>query len=130
MVLKILSHNTQGFNSPHKRKKAFQHYKRLGADIILLQETHFADSNHPNYFDKTYNQFYYTTFQNKTRGVAIFIRNTIVLDIQNLYKDPDSRYIIIKGLLNNKAIIIASIYAPNESQSHFFFQLFWNTKQI
>lgn len=45
-----------------------------------MQETHFSSSNHPNYFDKTYNQFYYTTFHNKTRGVAIFIRNTIILD--------------------------------------------------
>lgn len=124
MVLKVISHNVHGFNTPHKRKKAFQHYKRIGADIILLQETHFSSSRHSNYFDKTYNQFYYTTYNNKTRGVAIFILNTIIFDSQHIYKDPDSRYIIIKGQINNKEITIASIYAPNDSHSSFFQSFF------
>ena len=124
MGLKILSHNTNGFNSPHKRKKAFQQYKKLGADIILLQETHFASSNHPKYFNKTYNQAYFTTFDNKTRGVAIFIRNTVVFDIQNVYRDPDSRYLILKGSINNRDITIASVYAPNDTHTSFFSKFF------
>lgn len=73
------------------------HYKRLGADIILLQETHFSTSNHPQYFNKTYSQFHYTTFSNKSHGVAIFIRNFIIFYIQKIYKDADSRFIILKG---------------------------------
>lgn len=85
MGLRVFSHNTQGFNSPHKCKKAFRHYKRLGADIILIQETHFSTANHPLYFDKTYNQHYFTTYANKSRGVAIFIRNSIIFDIQHIY---------------------------------------------
>lgn len=124
MGLKIILHNVQGFNPPYKRKKAFQHYKRLGANIILLQETHFSSSNYPKYFEKTYNQFYYITFNNKTRGVAIFTCNSIILDIQNIYKDTESRFIIIKGSINNRTVTIASIYAPNESQSSFFTNLF------
>lgn len=120
MGLKIFSHNVQGINSPIKRNKAFKHYKRLGANIILLQETHFSTTNHPQYFDKTYSQFYYTTFSSKARGVAIFIRNSIVFDIWELYNDVDSRFIIIKGQINDKPLTISSIYAPNESQSIFF----------
>lgn len=89
-----------------------------------MQETHFSSSNHPKYFDKAYNQFYYTTFNNKTHGVAIFIRNYIILDIQNIYKEIESHFIIIKGSINNRTVTIASIYAPNESQSSFFTNFF------
>ena len=120
MGVTIISHNVQGFNSPHKRKKAFPHYKRLKADIILLQETHFAANNHPKYFDRTYSQLHYTTFTNKTRGVAIFVRNSIIFDVQKTFKDPEGSFIILKGSINNRAITIASVYAPNESQYMFF----------
>ena len=120
MGLKIFSHNVQGFNSPNKRKKAFKHYKRLGADIILVQETHFSAANHPQYFDKSFNQFHYTTYANKSRGVAIFIRNNIIFEIQNIYKDTDSRFLILKGSIDRRNVTIASVYAPNEAQSTFF----------
>lgn len=127
MGINIFSHNFQGFNSPHKRKKAFRHYKRLGADILLLQETHFSTPNHPQYFDKTFNQFHYTTFANKSRGVAIFICNSIIFKLQSIYKDVDSRFIIMKGSVNKRSITIASVYASNDAQTTFFnnFFPFW-----
>lgn len=124
MGLKVFSHNVQGLNSPNKRKKAFKQYKRLGADIILMQETHFSTSNHPQYFDKSFNQFHYTTFSNKSRGVAIFIKNSIIFEPQSIYKDEDSRFIILKGSINRRNVTIASLYAPNEAQTTFFTKFF------
>lgn len=79
----------------------------------MLQETHF--SIHPQYFDKTYYQFHYTTFTNKSRGVAIFIRTSIIFELQNIHKDVDSHFIIMKGSVNRFSLTIASVYAPNES---------------
>lgn len=76
--------NVKGFNSPQKQKKAFRYYKTLGADIILLQETHFSSNNHPKYFDKAYKHYHFTTFESKSRGVAIFIKNTVLFDIHHL----------------------------------------------
>lgn len=58
----------------------------MGADIILIRETDFSSSNHPQYFDKTYSQFYCT----KTHGVAIFIQNSLVFESHNVYKVPNS----------------------------------------
>lgn len=89
MGLKIFSHNIHGFTSPH---------------IILLQETHFSSDNHLHYFDKTYNQFYYITFSHKSRGVVIFIRNSTIFEIQNIYKDVESRYLILKGTMNKRSL--------------------------
>lgn len=97
MGLHIISHNVRGFNSPQKRRKAFQYYKQVGADVILLQETHFSSVSHPNFFDKSYKLHYFTTFESKTRGVAIFIRNNILFDVKYVYKDPASRFVILQG---------------------------------
>lgn len=118
MGLKVISHNAQGINSPQKRKKAFRHYKRLGADVILMQETHFATDKHPTFFDKCYSQFYCTTYNTKSRGTAIFVRNSV--ETQSVYKDPDSQYLILKGSIKGRLVTIASVYAPNEAQSTFF----------
>lgn len=117
MTITILSHNVQGFNSPHKRKKAFLQYKKLNAKVLLLQETHFMKDGHPTYFHKAFNQSFYTTFTSKTKGVAIFIHHSFPLDFQQVYKDQDSRYIIIKGMLSGRELTIANVYAPNDSQT-------------
>lgn len=74
MGLKVITHNLKGFNSLNKRRKAFCSYKMLGADILLLPETHFPSHNHPRYFEKAFQQGYFTTYESKTQGVAIFIK--------------------------------------------------------
>lgn len=114
MAIVIVSHNVQGFNSPIKRKKAFLHYKNLNAKVVLLQETHFKTDNHPTFFHKAYNQTFYTATDSKTKGVAIFLHHTFPMEIQHVYKDPESRYIIIKGRLAGRDLTIANIYAPNK----------------
>lgn len=124
MNIRCISHNVQGFNSPNKRKKAFHHYKRLGAKIVLIQETHFAYSNHPKFFHKAFNQSYYTLFPSICRGVAIFIHNSFPFEVQDVYKDKDSRFLILKGRILGRALTIANIYAPNEASSSFFHTFF------
>lgn len=115
MRLKVIYHNAQGINSPQKRKKAFHHYKRLGMDIILVQETHFSTSKHPQFFDKSYSKFYCTTYNSKSRGTAIFIKNSVVFETHSIFKDPETRYIILKSTIKGRMITIDSIYAPNEA---------------
>lgn len=124
MGIRILSRNVEGFNSPQKRKNAFRAYRHLGADILLLQETHFSDSNHPSIFDRQYKQHFYTTFNSTSKGVAIFIKNSVLLEVQHVYKDPSSRFLIIQGSICGKAIKIANVYAPNVSQASFFASFF------
>ena len=124
MGIKLISHNVRGFNSPQKQKKAFSAYKRLRADIIFIQETHFSDSNHPSYFDNAYGPGYFTTFGAKSRGVAIFIKRSLMFDIENVYRDPDSRFLILQGSMQGRKLTIANVYAPNGSQATFFKNFF------
>lgn len=71
--LKIAFHNTQGLNSPIKRRKAFHNYHSRGLDIILLQETHFPKSYDPTFLHCDYPTFFLANADDKKRGVAILI---------------------------------------------------------
>lgn len=43
-----------------------------------------------------------------------------MFDIESIYKDPASRFIILKGSIHGKKITVANVYAPNDSQATFF----------
>lgn len=120
MGLKVISHNIKGFNSPQKRRKAFKAYKSLGADSLLLQETHFSTDNHPSYLYKTFKQCYFSTYGSRSRGAAILIKNSVMFQTQQMYRDPNSRFVIVKGSIQDKQLTLASVYAPNASQATFF----------
>lgn len=120
MTITCISHNVKGFNSPMKRRKAFDMYGKIGAKILLLQETHFAHFSHPKYFHRNYPQSFYTLYSSKSRGAAIFLHASLPIEVTQCFKDRESRFVIIKGLLHNKEITIASVYAPNDAPASFF----------
>lgn len=124
MVITCITHNVRGFNSSHKLKKTFTNYKTLGAQIILLQETHFASNKHPTFFHRSYKQAFYTLYQTKCRGVVIFFHNSFPLEVKQVYKDPDGRFLIIKGLVVGQELTIANVYVPNVAQAAFFTTFF------
>lgn len=117
-------HNVQGFNSPHKRKKAFTTYKKTEAQIVLIQETHFASNNHLTFFHRSYKQAFFTLYPTKCRGVALLLHNIFPLEVQHVYKDPDSRFLIPKGSIAGWEITISNVYAPNVAQASFFATFF------
>lgn len=82
--------------------------------ILLILLTHISLTN--------LWQSYCTTHSTKSRGVAIFIKNSVLFYVEHTYKDPNSRFIILQGKIQGRATTIASIYAPNEAQATFFQQ--------
>lgn len=124
MVINCISHNVKGFNFPVKRRKAFNFYKQLGAKILLLQETHFAHSSHPKFLHRNFSQAFYSLHQSKSRGAAILLHSSFPMEVKQVYKDKDSRFVIIKGPIHNRELTIASIHAPNDSPASFFKSFF------
>jgi exonuclease III len=57
-----------------KQAKLFSHLKSLGADIVLLQETHIKRSAQAKLQVGWIGQIYLSNFDAKARGVAILIR--------------------------------------------------------
>uniref|UniRef100_A0A803JA29 Reverse transcriptase domain-containing protein n=1 Tax=Xenopus tropicalis TaxID=8364 RepID=A0A803JA29_XENTR len=120
MGLKILSHNVQGFNSPTKRRKAFQYYSSLQIDILLLQETHFSVTSYPKFLHKAYPTIFMANSSNKTKGVAICIKAGLQLQVLEVYRDSNGRYLTLKILMEDQTLTLVSYYAPNTNQVLFF----------
>lgn len=119
--LRIASHNTQGLNSQSKRRKAFQSYHARGLDVVLLQETHFPTSYTPSFLHRNFPTFYLANTDSQKRGVAILLAKRIPFILSHTVKDPDGRYILIKGLIEGVMHTIISYYAPNLRPSALFF---------
>lgn len=124
MAIKCLSHNVRGFNSPVKRRKAFTLYNQMKDKILLIQETHFSETSHPKFFHRNYSQSFYTMHLSKSRGAAIFLHSTLPFEVRKVFWDKDSRFVIVKGAINNKELTIASVYAPNDPPASFFTSFF------
>ena len=117
---KFVSRNIRGIGSPAKRTKILNHLNKQQADICLLQETHLSETEHNKLKMQHYNQIYSASYNSKKRGVSIIINKEVPLIHKNTIADPEGRYIIINGLINNNNIIIASIHGPNTDYFHHY----------
>ena len=56
---------------------------------------------------------FHANAKQKKAGVANFISDKIDLKIQNITRDKNGHYIMIKGSIQEEDITIVKIYAPN-----------------
>ena len=63
----------------------------------------------------------------KKAGVAILISNKIDLEIKAVKRDKEGSYIMIKGSIQEEAITIINIYAPNIGALQYVRQMLTNT---
>lgn len=92
--------------------------------MILLQETHFPRSYCPKFIHPKFPNFYLANAENKTKGVAILFSHKSKFTLQLEHKDLDGRFILIKGVLDDRLYSFVSYYAPNRGHAKFFLQMF------
>lgn len=121
--LNILTLNVKGLNSPHKRVKAFQTFASLKASIVALQETHFSKRYTPSFFSSKYPQVFTASADMKHRGVLLVFHHTMPFTPLTEIKDPEGRYLLLVGLLQDVTTTFVSYYAPNSNSNPFFSHL-------
>lgn len=121
--LNILSLNVNGLNSPNKRVKAFQTFISLKADIDALQETHFVARNTPKFLNSCYPRVFTASAATKQRAVLLAFYHTLPFTSLTEIKDPEGRYIVLVGLLQDIETTFVSYYAPNNNPNPFFSHL-------
>lgn len=65
MAFKIVPLNARGLNSPQKRSTLVREANSQKADVLLVQETHFAIAKTPKFTLKNYNQIFLASGLNK-----------------------------------------------------------------
>lgn len=111
-------------NSPVKRGKIYAHLKSLKADICFLQETHIKKSAAKVLRLQWASQIYQSNFSVKARGVAILIHKRTTFQHEQTITDQNGRYLIVRGLLNQRPVTLINVYGPNFDDPGFFQTLF------
>lgn len=119
-MVKFASLNTGGLNAALKRTKVMTYVKNLNADVMFLQETHLLRFEHQKLNRPWIGHVFHSQFNCKTRGTAVLIRKNVQFVPSKTIADPEGRYTIISGILYQKPVILASIYAPNWDDPSFF----------
>lgn len=123
-ALKFVSWNCKGLNSPVKRSRVLHHLKHLQGKIIYLQETHFKPSVSPRIKCGWVGHSYFSSFNSKSRGVAILIHKSVSFECSHVTSDPGGRFLIVKGKIYDTPVLLVNVYAPNWDNPDFFRQLF------
>uniref|UniRef100_A0A8C5MB06 exodeoxyribonuclease III n=1 Tax=Leptobrachium leishanense TaxID=445787 RepID=A0A8C5MB06_9ANUR len=119
----ILSQNVKGLNSPTKRRLVLRELKRAQCQIAFLQETHFARARQFSLTDRTFPRSFFASSTGKRRGVAILLHKACQMTVQHVDRDDEGRYILIRGTINNVAISLLNVYAPNTPEDSFWAHL-------
>lgn len=94
--------------------------KRARAHIAFIQETHFKTGATPclqnQYFPIAYHA---TNPMNKSKGVSILLAGKVPWTCSDSRIDPEGRYVLIKGLIGDVLVTLATVYAPNHRQDTF-----------
>lgn len=119
MSLNSLSLNVQGLNSPQKQVKVFRYLRKHRVNVACLQETHLSTSSHPKYFDACYTLVYQANGPKKQRGALVAFHKSTPVTCKKQIADPNGRYFLLHGLLQDTEVKILTHYAPNVNPGPF-----------
>lgn len=94
--------------------------KYLNTSIDFIQETHLRPEDHLRIRKGWVGQLYHSSFQSKSRGVAILIHKSVPFSVAEVISDPNGRFIFLRGQINGVRLILANIYGPNWDDEAFF----------
>ena len=111
-MVKFVSANDQGLRDENKQKETFLYYKKMGFDVILIQETH-SDNESELQWTKQWNgKAIFSHGDSKSRGTAILFNPKLNVEVISTTCDENGRYVIVDCKINNKEIMVTSLYAP------------------
>lgn len=122
-LVQYVTWNCKGLNGAVKRGNIMAHLKKLGGDIIFLQETHLKNKDQNRLRCKWVGQIFHSNFNVNSRGTAILIRKGISFSPTKIISDSYGRYIIVTGQLYNIPVVLVNVYAPNFDDERFFTSL-------
>lgn len=111
-ITRILSWNVRGLNNPVILLAVLRAIKRLDADVICLQETHFPPLSTPSFAQRQFCHQYHATYSVYAREVSLLIRRGTQFSFQEVKIDPEGRYIFLLCSLSGTKCITAGLYIP------------------
>ena len=112
--IKFLSLNVRGLSNFHKRRTIFSWCRKQKTDLIFLQETHSTIERQDQWRKEWGAPVLFSHGSTNARGVAILVKNSLNITIQQSEISSDGRFIVLKADINNETYTIANVYGPNK----------------
>ena len=120
--------NVNDLNSSIKRYRLADWIKKKDPTICCLQETHLIERDSHRVKVKTWEKTYHTNGRRKKAGISILISDNVDFKSKLIRRDKEGHFILLKGTINQKDIMISNIYAPNSGASLYIIQTLLNFK--
>ncbi|CAH2315625.1 Hypothetical predicted protein, partial [Pelobates cultripes] len=118
--LRITTMNCRGLNIPERRSQLIRDLSSRHISVAFLQETHFKEGNAPLLKGKNYPNALCSNHPTARKaGVAILLHAKLQFQENDRMSDPNGRYIFLKGDIQDRRYTFATIYVPNNNQSHY-----------
>lgn len=124
MSLRILSYNVKGLNSIQKCWLALKEFRSSGADVVMLQETHFLAGGSLNFASNFFPSFYLAADSTGRAGVAILIKKSCPIRVKTTHADTHGRFLILECDYMSSSFTLVNIYLPNYGQIDFLNKVF------
>lgn len=117
MMLSIISLNVNGLRTASgivsKRRRIFTWLKRQTADIFFIQETHSEKADETYWLNEWGGQGYFSHGDCRSRGVAILFRPGFKVEIHNIERDVNGRFLVLGAEIGAVHCTLATVYGPN-----------------
>ena len=124
MVLKLMTFNCRGLQDYVKRRKVFHYMRDCNCDIVMLQETHSSVNDETFWKSQWGEHAWFASYASNSRGVAILVRNSVSTKVNSCFKDPNGRFLILQAVVNNSALTLVTLFAPNNDDPDFYLEVF------
>ena len=112
----IITLNVRGVRNRVKRRSIFSYLKDQNCHFYLLQETFSEPKDEHVWKNEWGGDVFFSHGSNHAKGVCILVNPSIVVNIENSYKDIDGRIIAIDVICNGVNLSICNVYAPTSCQ--------------
>ena len=113
MQITIITLNVNGMNSPIKQKQIAEWISNQKPTICCLQETHMRQVDTHRFKMKGWNKIYWASTNKRKAGVAILISDKVNANLNQIKRDREGNYILIRGSIDNEEISVLNMYAPS-----------------
>ena len=124
-MLRLITVNVEGLQSPVKRTQLFQTLAFAGFDIIALQETHCDASVVDTWKSEWAGPSCWTTYRSDSAGVAFLFHPKHTTQIISTHEDSQGRVLRVTVDIDNAVLQLVNVYGPNPhslNQSVHFFE--------
>ena len=119
-ALSIRSYNARSIGKNPKRRHILHYIKEKNDDINIIVDTRFSKNIENKVKADWGGHAFFSSFSSEARGVAIFIKKGLAIDILDKRADDQGNLLSLLIKFNGKKILVSGLYGPNTDDPDFY----------